>query len=114
MPYQEAAPHLVFMAYLQRIVNAGGQVHREFAVGTKRVDLVVDFGGRKDVIELKRAHGYKMLEHGLAQVSAYARRLSRDVGYLVVFDVKSETPFEERGEIEEIEEAGVNVVVLRV
>jgi len=114
LAYQEAAPHLVFMAWLQRIVNAGGQIHREYAVGTKRVDLVVEFGGRSDVIELKRTHVYKALPDGLAQVSSYAKRLGRDRGYLVLFDVKTTTPIEERGKVETVEEQGVNVVILRV
>ncbi len=48
MPYQEAAPHLVFMGYLQRIINAGGRIDREFAIGTGRADLVTEYGGRGD------------------------------------------------------------------
>nr|VFJ99385.1 MAG: hypothetical protein BECKLFY1418A_GA0070994_109725 [Candidatus Kentron sp. LFY] len=51
--YQEAAPHLVFMGYLQRIVD-GGRVDREFALGTQRADLVIHYGKtQKEVIELK-------------------------------------------------------------
>jgi hypothetical protein len=119
MPYQEAAPHLVFMAYLQRIVNAGRRIEREFALGTKRADLFVEYGGRKDVIELKLAGGYKTLEHGLAQVAGYAKRLGREVGYLVLFDVegaaeRKKEEWWERGEVEEREQDGVRVVVLRV
>jgi len=113
MQYQEAAPHLVFMAYLQRITNSGGRVDREFAIGTRRADLVVDFGGRRDIIELKLASAYKSLERGLAQVSSYAQRLGRDMGYLVMFDTGSESPWEERGEIEEVAADGVTVVVVR-
>ena len=114
MPYQEAAPHLVFMAYLQRIVNARGLINREFAIGTMQADLVVEYGGRRDVIELKMAHAYKTVEGGLAQVSGYAIRLGRDVGYLVLFARDADTPFEERGEVEEVEHDGVNMMVVRV
>ena len=119
MPYQEAAPHLVFMAYLQRIVNSGGRLEREFALGTKRADLFVDYGGRKDVIELKLAGGYKTLENGLSQVAGYAKRLGRDVGYLVLFDVegaaeRKKEEWWERGEVEERAQDGVRVVILRV
>lgn len=115
MPFHEAAPHLVFMAYLQRIVNSGGRVEREFAVGTRRADLVVEFGGRRDVIELKLARAYKARERGLEQVSAYAKRLGRPVGYLVLFELlgQTELPFEQRGVIEEVEHDGVTVVLLR-
>ena len=114
MHYREAAPHLVFMAYLQRIVNAGGRVEREFAIGTGRADLVTEYGGRQDVIELKLMRGKYTLPDGLTQVSRYVGRLGRDVGYLVVFDLKSDTPIEDRGDVEEIEQDGVTVVVVRV
>jgi hypothetical protein len=113
MPYHEAAPHLVFMAYLQRVVNAGGRIERELAVGTRRADLVVDLGGRRDVIELKLASAPKALDRGLKQVSSYAKRLGRNVGYLVIFDPGSTAPWEDRGEIEEVEHDGVTVVVVR-
>jgi hypothetical protein len=114
MPYQEAAPHLAFMAYLQRITNAGGRIDREFAIGTGRADLVVEYGGRLDVIELKILRGKYTLPDGLAQVTRYAQRLGRDVGYLVIFDLNSATPFEDRGAVEELEQDGVKVVLVRV
>jgi hypothetical protein len=39
--YQEAWPHLLLQAFLQRIVNGGGQIIREYGLGLKRVDLLV-------------------------------------------------------------------------
>jgi hypothetical protein len=114
MPYREAAPHLIFMGYLQRIVNAGGRIDREFAIGTGRTDLVVEFGGRQDVIELKVLRNKYTLPDGLDQVARYAKRLGRDAGYLVIFDLKTETPFEDRGEVEDVGHEGVTVVVVRV
>jgi hypothetical protein len=113
MPYHEAAPHLVFMAYLQRVVNAGGRIERELAVGTGRADLVTEMGGRQDVIELKLLRGTYTLPDGLAQVSRYARRLGRDVGYLIIFDPKTDVLWEDRGEVEEVGHDGVTVVVVR-
>ncbi len=74
---------------------------------------MTDFGGRKDVIELKLASASKALQRGLDQVSAYAKRLSRDTGYLIIFNPKSDVPWEERGEVETVEHGGVNVVVVR-
>lgn len=40
-PYSEAAAQLIFMAYLQRVVNGGGSIEREYAVGSGRIDLCV-------------------------------------------------------------------------
>nr|VFK57193.1 MAG: hypothetical protein BECKTC1821F_GA0114240_101531 [Candidatus Kentron sp. TC] len=111
--YQEAAPHLVFMGYLQRIVD-GGRVDREYALGTRRADLVVHFGkSQKEVVELKLAHAPKALERGIRQVAEYAKRLGLERGYLILFDRDAKTPWEERGTVEETEADGVTVVVVR-
>ncbi len=112
MPYQEAAPHLVFMAYLQRIMNSGGQIEREFAIGTGRADLFVDFHGREDVIELKLQRGSWTRPEGIEQVTRYAARLGRDRGYLVIFDPATDLPWEERGKVETEEIDGVKVVII--
>ncbi|MEM7495112.1 MAG: hypothetical protein AAF471_03045, partial [Myxococcota bacterium] len=39
--YKEAGPHLILQAFLQRVVNGGGTIHREYALGRGRTDLVV-------------------------------------------------------------------------
>ncbi len=36
--FKEATPHLVFTAFLQRVVNDGGRITREMAIGRKRLD----------------------------------------------------------------------------
>ena len=41
VPVDEAGPHLLLMAYLQRVINGGGRITREFAAGSGRADLVV-------------------------------------------------------------------------
>jgi hypothetical protein len=84
--YHEAGPHLLLMAFLQRIVNGGGRITREFAVGSGRVDLVVHRGGRRYVIELKLRRGENTEPQGVAQLSGYLQRLGESEGYLVLFD----------------------------
>ena len=39
--YHETAAQLIFMAYLQRVVNGGGFIDREFGAGTGRIDVLV-------------------------------------------------------------------------
>jgi hypothetical protein len=51
--YKEAAPHLILQAFLQRVINGGGQIIREYAAGTKRFDLCILFNKNKYAIELK-------------------------------------------------------------
>ena len=59
--YKEAGPHLLMQAFLQRIINSGGRVEREYGLGRKRTDLLViwPYKGRlqKVVIELKILYG---------------------------------------------------------
>jgi len=113
MPYHEVAPQLVLMAWLQRVVNGGGFVEREYGVGRGRIDLLVRWpiaksecgmrnaevaenGGRRlaeagwqeEAVELK-VWGPKRpdpLEEGLEQIDEYLQRLSLPDGYLVIFD----------------------------
>lgn len=95
--YHEAAPQLVFMAFLHRVVNGGGHVDREYGVGRGRIDLLVrwpysDTGGKRawqrEAVELKVWHKGESdpLTKGLAQLDGYLDRLNLDTGVLVIFD----------------------------
>ena len=39
--YREAAPQLILQSYLQRVVNSGGRIEREYGLGRGRTDLLV-------------------------------------------------------------------------
>jgi len=39
--YREAGPHLMLMAFLQRVVNGGGRVKREYGLGRGALDLMI-------------------------------------------------------------------------
>ena len=39
--YPEALPQLIIQGFLQRIVNGGGYITREYAIGRKRVDIMI-------------------------------------------------------------------------
>ena len=39
--YKEAAPQLLLQAFLQRIINGGGQIIREYGLGRGRTDLFI-------------------------------------------------------------------------
>ena len=45
--YREAGPQLLLQAFLQRVVNSGGRIEREYGVGRRRIDLAVIWPGRK-------------------------------------------------------------------
>jgi hypothetical protein len=84
--YKEAAPHLVLMAFLQRVINGGGQILREMAAGTGRLDLCLIYENQKYPIELKVRYGKKYLADGLEQTSRYMDICGCDEGWLVIFD----------------------------
>ena len=97
MPYPEAAPQLVLMAFLQRLVNGGGYIDREYGVGRGRVDLLLRWPYRgKDgarrvqrrALEIKvwRAGRPDPRTQGLEQLDGYLAQIRLGRGVLVIFD----------------------------
>ncbi|MDR3350181.1 MAG: PD-(D/E)XK nuclease domain-containing protein [Prevotellaceae bacterium] len=89
--YTEAFPHLLLMAFLQRVTNGGGHIEREYAAGRGRMDLAVEFGDRCYIIEVKVIYSYDtpaiVREEGLEQVCAYRDRIDASApAWLVIFD----------------------------
>ena len=96
--YKEAGPHLLLQAFLQRIVNSGGRIEREYGLGRMRTDLLLLWpksgGGdtQKIVIECKVVHKSlkETIRQGLDQIRAYMDRCAAEEGHLVVFDRSAE------------------------
>jgi hypothetical protein len=84
------------MAFLQRIINGGGQIIREMASGTGRLDLCMIYGDQKYPIELKIRYGEKYLEEGLAQTARYMDVHCCNEGWMVVFDRRSTVGWEDK------------------
>jgi hypothetical protein len=94
--YEEAAPHLVLMAFLQRVINGGGQLIREMAAGKGRLDVCLVYEGQKYPIELKLWRGEKSLEGGVEQTLRYMDVYGVSEGWLALFDRTPHTPWDER------------------
>ena len=94
--YREAAPHLILMAFLQRVLNGGALIEREMGSGRKRLDLGIRFRGRNYPIEIKLHYGPKTLPEGLAQLSEYMDTLGTRRGWLVIFDRRPEVAWDEK------------------
>jgi ATPase family associated with various cellular activities (AAA) len=86
--YHEIAPHLVLMAFLHRVVNGGGTLEREYAIGSDRMDLCLRYGQVTLGIELKvwRTNRADPKTAGLNQLDSYLARLGLGTGWLVIFD----------------------------
>ncbi|WP_242470671.1 hypothetical protein [Thiocystis violacea] len=93
-PYHEIAPHLVLMAFLHRVVNGGGTLEREYAIGRGRMDLCLRHGGVTLGMELKvwRDGRPDPLAEGLDQLDGYLAGLGLDQGWLVIFDRRAGQP----------------------
>ena len=111
--YQEAWPQLLLQAFLQRIVNSGGRIEREYGLGRGRTDLLLVWplrgasdaaGGGADrraqqaVIECKVARGSleRTIAEGTEQTAGYLDRCAAQEGHLVVFDRGGEKSWEEK------------------
>ncbi|QFY14693.1 ATP-binding protein [Nonomuraea phyllanthi] len=125
--YHEAACQIILMAFLHRLVNGGGYLDREYAAGSKRLDVLVRWpytgpqGERlmqREAMELKvwRAGERDPLSDGLTQLDRYLDRLTLSTGALVIFDRRQEAaPWKERGRFAQATTpSGRQVTVLRV
>ena len=103
--YREAAPQLILQAYLQRVVNGGGRIEREYGLGRERTDLLVLWprqpGQPSDlwerfVIECKvlrdsdKKNLASTVEKGVEQTQGYMEKCGAGEGHLVVMDRRSE------------------------
>ena len=102
--FKEAGPQLLLQAFLQRVVNSGGRIEREYALGSGRTDLLVLWPKgermRKHVVECKIRHDRWGLERtvadGVEQTAAYMERCGAEAGHLVVFDRGKERSWDEK------------------
>ncbi len=102
--YREAAPQLILQSYLQRVVNGGGRIEREYGLGRGRTDLLVlwprEAGQPSDlwerfVVECKvlrdsdRKSLARTVECGVKQTLGYMKQCGAEEGHLVVMDRRS-------------------------
>ncbi len=125
--YYEVVPQLVLMAFLQRVVNGGGYIDREYGVGRGRIDLLVRWPytprgavhreWQREAIEMKiwAPRRADPLVAGLEQLNEYLLRLGLKKGFLVIFDRRPEqTNSPERIRFENtVTASGCEVIVLR-
>lgn len=125
--YNEAGCQLAFFGYLHRVINGGGTVDREYAVGRGRIDLHIRWpymtadGERAwqwEAIELKVHHPGQSdpLAEGLGQLDAYLDRLGLDTGTLIIFDRRpASPPLPERAAMTTAQTpSGRNITLLRL
>ena len=120
-PYHEVAAQLVLMSFLQRILNGGGRLDREYAVGSGRLDLCLRWptplGEQREALELKtwRDGQADPEKKGIDQLAHYLERLGLEEGTLVIFDQrKAAAPIAERGTFSEQRRGPLRFKVLKL
>lgn len=115
--YAEAGPQLLLQAFLQRIVNGGGRVEREYGLGRQRTDLLVLWryknGVQQAVIELKLKYENleKTIEKGLEQTYEYMDKCGTKEGYLLVINRSVKTSWKDKIFRKKKNYKGTNIIV---
>ena len=113
--YKEITPHILLQAFLQRIINSGGRIEREYALGRKRMDLGVIYKDQKFAIEIKIKSSETSREESLDQIWDYMDTLgTKEMGYLCVFDRSFETTWEERYTWTPVKHRGKKITVIEM
>ncbi|MDA0836421.1 MAG: AAA-like domain-containing protein [Planctomycetota bacterium] len=94
--YKEAAPHLILMAFLQNVLNGDGHIIREYGSGRGRVDICMVHEDRHYPIELKVRRSEQADEEGKKQLKRYMDSMGCDVGWLVIFDRRPGSTWDEK------------------
>ena len=107
--YKEASAQLLLHAFLDKVINGGGRIEREYAMGRGRTDLLVIWpqGGEwgrgpvsRHVIECKALRKGRSLDatirQGVRQTAGYMDRCGAESGHLLIFDQRQGKSWEER------------------
>ena len=96
--YKEAGHPLLLMAFLQRILQGGGQVDREMAIGNGRTELTVYWREQVIPLQIRMLQDARSQSAGLQQLGRQLARLGQQRGYLLLFEKKSlaEVPWRHR------------------
>jgi len=110
--YKEAAPHLILQAFLQRIVNGGGTILREYGANRQRIDLCVIYNNNKYPIELKIKYSQSVEEKGIQQLTGYMDSLGEKTGWLIIFDREPNKSWDEKiyWNIKNLDNYEINIV----
>ncbi len=104
--YREAGPHLMLMAFLQRVVNGGGHIAREYGLGRGALDLLVQWKDQAHAIEVKLRRDTETEAEALDQLGRYLDHAGLREGWLVLFDLRSTKSWSERITMREVEHQG--------
>jgi len=87
--FLEKQCRIMFLTYLKPLLNGQGFYFIETALSDdRRMDLVVTYGNKRFVLELKIWKGTLYNEEGVEQLLGYMDKLGESKGYLLTFDFR--------------------------
>ena len=106
--YKESAVQLLLFFYLQKIVNGGGRIHREFALGNDATDILIEkpldgswvLPKQREVIEIKTVRNSDKVKKDLSTVNQdaveqtrrYLDKMGVEEGHVILFDQRTKEP----------------------
>jgi hypothetical protein len=117
--YAEAGPQLLLQAFLQRIINGGGRVEREYGLGRQRTDLLIIWPYDKNkavqhaVIELKLQYDRldTTIKKGLEQTWQYMDKCGASEGFLLVISRSKKKTWKDKIFKQEKDYKGTKILV---
>ncbi len=110
--YKDSGPHLMLMAFLQRVVNGGGRIHREYGLGRGALDVLIEWQDERYPIELKIRRDTYTEGESLEQLGRYMAHLGLKRGWLVMFDMRKELSWEEKLYQRDVEYEGKTIRIV--
>ncbi len=107
--YREAGPHLMLMAFLQRVVNGGGRIEREYALGRGALELMIFWKDARHAIEVKLRRDTDTEVEALDQIARYLDRAELGEGWLVMFDLRKDVSWADKQLVRELEHEGKKI-----
>jgi hypothetical protein len=94
--YDEATYSFMLESYLQKIVNSGGTVQRQFSEDRSAVDLAAIYNNHEYLIEVKLNEYYFDMDDAQAQLAGYLGAAGEKEGWLVIFDRDLDKSWDEK------------------
>jgi hypothetical protein len=110
--YDESTFVIILLAYLQRAVNSGASVFREYSAGRRAVDISLIYRKREYLVEVKHEGNYRK-SASVSQLARYLRITGENEGWLVVFERSQRRRGTMTENFETVTSGGLTINILR-
>jgi len=124
--YHEVAAQLITLAFLQRVINGKGDIHREYAIGRKRMDIYIKrfyhvdgvLHIQKIVLEIKTIRDDQnydtVIQKAMQQTAEYAKLVGVNEAEILIFNRGEKTRWTAEDHVEPAEYDGVRLQIWKM